>query len=274
MADVPVPSEAERSPPASQVTLAEQTGSRDVQAPTTTAAPPADSVDLGQTRKSPASWFQLSGTPTGTSPTVKHSLLAMVPSQPLSRPSSATPPSPAPKLQPPSITAFTQPALPVPAASEPASAAASVPQQDSKEQQQHTASPTRAVAKQEQQASPQQGDPVAIGQSQHETEQQISNKKLRRDKRIQKTAATMHWQLMRRLADISTDVEMLNHEVSIRLQNILQSFCSIHCSTGLDMSIVHACHCSQQPSCCTSNATCAVGATTYRHVIAGCSHQV
>ena len=38
-------------------------------------------------------------------------------------------------------------------------------------------------------------------------------KEMKRDRRMRKTEAKMRWQLMRRLAEISSDVELLNHEV-------------------------------------------------------------
>ncbi|KAL0051058.1 hypothetical protein WJX82_001222 [Trebouxia sp. C0006] len=68
--------------------------------PQTLSRPPS-----GSAFRSPASWFnRTTSSTTGSNP--KHSLLAMVPSQPLSRPTASAPPSPASHLQPPTIPAL------------------------------------------------------------------------------------------------------------------------------------------------------------------------
>ncbi|KAL0026079.1 hypothetical protein WJX79_007769 [Trebouxia sp. C0005] len=59
----------------------------------------------GPAFRSPASWFnRTTSSANGSNP--KHSLLAVVPSQPLSRPIASAPPSPASHLQPPTIPAL------------------------------------------------------------------------------------------------------------------------------------------------------------------------
>lgn len=210
---MPAAETRERSPHPSQLATAEQT-SRGVNAPSTAVELSADSTIAGQTFKSPASWFQRS-TPTGTSSAVKQSLLAMVPPQPLTRPSSATSPSPARSLQPSSLPELAQPKVPSPADRTKPSAAEAEQANKQQQQPQIQTGPDTTTLEQADEADPQQGSPVLSLQAQQEDEQQLAKKQLRRDKRIQKTAASMHWQLMRRLADISTDVEMLNHEVSV-----------------------------------------------------------
>ena len=51
----------------------------------------------------------------------------------------------------------------------------------------------------------------------HEQQAEATDEKqMKRDKRMRKTEAKMRWQLMRRLANISSDVELLNHEVTGR----------------------------------------------------------
>jgi len=157
----------------------------------------------GPAFRSPASWFnRTTSSATGSNP--KHSLLAMVPSQPLSRPTASAPPSPASHLQPPTIpalddlkqtedfttlaaapTSSTAPASPLSAAAQPAGWSQK-PESDSK---------VDAVKQ----------DP--------EGAQPSASKQAKRDKRLRKTEANMRWQLMRKLADISADVELLNHEV-------------------------------------------------------------
>ena len=47
----------------------------------------------------------------------------------------------------------------------------------------------------------------------HASQHSKAQKQAKRDKRLRKTEASMRWQLMRKLANISADVEMLNHEV-------------------------------------------------------------
>lgn len=210
MSDTAPPYDTERSSPAPVVASAGPVGSLVAENPRSTAAPPAEHVKLSQTSMSPATWFQRSVAPAGPSSHVKHSLLAMVPSQPLSRPSSATPPSPAQNMQPPSLPALTQPKLPSPAVAEDAISQLPVPQQAPGAQQQQRS--TSAAAPEI--AQPATGHACL---SQQDSGQQAVNKKRRRERRIQKTAAAMQWQLKRRLADISTDVEMLNHEVSLAL---------------------------------------------------------
>ena len=215
MADAAVAADKERSPVPPQTVSSELTTTNAVTVSGPGVAIPADHVTTGPAFKAPASWFQRSSTPTGTSSTVKHSLLAMVPSQPLSRPSSATPPSPAGNLQPPSIPALVQTKLPSAAVPEIVFGSPAVLEEDTKAQvQQLAAVPGTLVQAQADAVRPQQDIAVRPAQSPQETEQQIADKKLRRDKRVHKTAASMHWQLMRRLAEISTDIEMLNHEVS------------------------------------------------------------
>lgn len=210
-----VETDTERSSVPPQTVSSELTNTTAGTATGPSAAAPVDHVTTDSVVKGPPSWFQRSSTPTGTSSTVKHSLLAMVPSQPLSRPSSATPPSPARNLQPPSIPAFAQTKLPSPTLPETVAGSHAVSEQDAKPQMQQQATvPGMSAQAQEDTAHPEQDNAVKTIQSQQETEQQIADKTLRRDRRVQKTAASMHWQLMRRLAEISTDVEMLNHEVS------------------------------------------------------------
>ena len=198
-------------------------------APVSSAASPLAGGVAGPVFKSPASWFQRSNPSATTSSTVKHSLLAMIPSRPLSRPSSAAPPSPARNLQPPSIPALDQAkqspspkatvstlsALPQPAMQQ----QQQQPQQQQQQQPQLQQQPQQqqqdaADVGQQEEAGAEQGNPMLAVQSQPETDPQLASKKARRDRRIQKTAASMHWQLMKRLAEISTDVEVLNHEVS------------------------------------------------------------
>ncbi|KAL0031566.1 hypothetical protein WJX77_007539 [Trebouxia sp. C0004] len=158
----------------------------------------------GPAFRSPASWFnRTTSSATGSNP--KHSLLAMVPSQPLSRPTQSAPPSPASHLQPPTIPALddlkhteefstlpaapvcsTAPASPVLAAAQPAG------------QNQNTESDSK----------------VDAGKQDPEGAELAASKQAKRDKRLRKTEANMRWQLMRKLAEISADVELLNHEVT------------------------------------------------------------
>ena len=225
-----VETDKERSSVPPQTVSSELTNTTAATGPS--AAAPVDHVTTGSVVKGPPSWFQRSSTPTGTSSTVKHSLLAMVPSQPLSRPSSATPPSPARNLQPPSIPALAQTKLPSPTVT----GSPAVSEQDAKPQVQQQATVPGILAQaQEDTAHLEQDNAAKTIQSQQETEQQIADKTLRRDKRVQKTAASMHWQLMRRLAEISTDVEMLNHEVSTASKLYQYSILAATLPSGMHM---------------------------------------
>lgn len=186
VADVPTSQALQLSGPASPGNLP-QTGSR----PATASA-----------FRSPASWFNRTSSPaSGSNP--KHSLLAMVPSQPLTRPTASAPPSPPSHLQPPTIPALDQlkqnnasatlPAAPAStAATEPISAALQIGDQSAAPSQKPESDSNADTAKQQ--------EPDA-------------SKLAKRDKRLRKTEANMRWQLMRKLADISADVELLNHEV-------------------------------------------------------------
>lgn len=151
--------------------------------------------------RSPSSWFNRTSSST-SSGHLKHSLLDMVPSQPLIRPLSSAPPSPASHLQPPTIPALEQlkprpgsASMVEPPAALPVSAQISAPQGPAAD---HEASARLA------EGSKAQRDQKA---------EATNEKKLNRDRRMRKTEAKMRWQLMRRLADVSSDVELLNHEV-------------------------------------------------------------
>jgi len=157
----------------------------------------------GSAFRSPASWFnRTTSSTTGNNP--KHSLLAMVPSQPLSRPTASAPPSPASHLQPPTIPALddlkqteefsTLAAAPV-SSTAPVSPVSAAAQPAGQDQDQNPESDSKVDAVKQEGAEP------------------SASKKAKRDKRLRKTEANMRWQLMRKLADISADVELLNHEV-------------------------------------------------------------
>lgn len=135
--------------------------------------------------RSPSSWFNRTSSTT-SSGHLKHSLLDMVPSQPLSRPISPAPPSPASQLQPPTIPA-PSPVSPL------------------------VSTPKESAAVLEGNAEHAEGSKQPQGEQGTET---MDEKQTKRNKRMRKTEAKMRWQLMRRLADISSDVELLNHEVS------------------------------------------------------------
>lgn len=163
----------------------------------------------GQGFRSSASWFnRTTNSASGSDP--KHSLLAMVPSQPLTRPTASAPPSPASQLQPPTIPVLDELKQPEPASllGAPASMLAAPGQLVS------AAQPGDQSAEQSQQPK------ASINAQGEQQEQQEANdaeasesKQAKRDKRLRKTEANMRWQLMRKLADISADVELLNHEV-------------------------------------------------------------
>ena len=127
----------------------------------------------------------------------------MVPSQPLTRPTASAPPSPPSHLQPPTIPALDQ--------LKQNHASATLP-----------AAPASTAATEPTSTALQLGDqPAALSQkpesdSNADTGKQQEpdvSKQAKRDKRLRKTEANMRWQLMRKLADISADVELLNHEV-------------------------------------------------------------
>ena len=147
--------------------------------------------------RSPSSWFNRTSSST-SSGHLKHSLLDMVPSQPLNRPISSAPPSPASQLQPPTIPALqlTQPQ----GSMKMAEASAPSP-----------VSPQTSALKE-----PAEGAEGSKGAKHEQKAEARDEKQMKRDKRMRKTEANMRWQLMRRLADISSDVELLNHEVHDR----------------------------------------------------------
>ena len=148
--------------------------------------------------RSPSSWFNRTSSST-SSGHLKHSLLDMVPSQPLNRPLSSAPPSPASQLQPPTIPALEQlKQRPDSASMAEASAPSPVSPQTSALKDPADGAEGSKDAKHEQQA------------------EATDEKQMKRDKRMRKTEAKMRWQLMRRLANISSDVELLNHEVTGR----------------------------------------------------------
>lgn len=157
--------------------------------------------------RSPASWFNCSTSSAGGSH-IKHSLLAMVPSQPLTRPTASASPSPVGQLQPPTIPALDQLKQPETTGKLPASSTVSASQlpvaphlEDQAAAQNH-----RSAADGNIEADNQQSDVLNNAQA-------SDSKRMKRDKRMRKTEANMRWQLMRKLADISADVELLNHEV-------------------------------------------------------------
>ena len=158
--------------------------------------------------RSPSSWFnRTSSSPNSGHP--KHSLLAMVPSQPLNRPLGSAPPSPASQMQPPSLPALQQSKQPQRSASMADAPVPSPVSPQTSPQAGPAAAPSHA-----QPASPEHADADAGADAQNDQGIKISDaKQEKRDRRMRKTEANMRWQLMRRLADISSDVELLNHEV-------------------------------------------------------------
>ena len=157
----------------------------------------------GPAFRSPASWFnRTTSSTTGSNP--KHSLLAMVPSQPLSRPTASAPPSPASHLQPPTI-----PALDDLKQTEEFSTLAAAPVSSTA-----PVSPVSAAAQPAgQNQNPESDSKVDAVKQDAEGAEPSASKQAKKYKRLRKTEATMRWQLMRKLADISADVELLNHEV-------------------------------------------------------------
>ena len=128
----------------------------------------------------------------------------MVPSQPLSRPAASAPPSPASHLQPPTI-----PALDDLKQTEELSILAGVPVSSTT-----PVSPVSAAAQPAgQDQNPESDSKVDAVKQDPEGAEPSASKQAKRDKRLRKTEASMRWQLMRKLADISADVELLNHEV-------------------------------------------------------------
>ena len=169
--------------------------------------------------RSPSSWFNCTSSST-SSGHPKHSLLAMVPSQPLNRPLGSAPPSPASQLQPPSLPALESskqpsniPSLAAALAPSPVSPKVVVPTETSA-----VPNDAKAVSTEVAEASKDIQDKQSVAAD--------STRQLKRDRRMRKTEASICWQLMRRLADISSDVELLNHEVSCLLsKHHASTFC-------------------------------------------------
>lgn len=153
--------------------------------------------------RSPSSWFNRTSSST-SSGHPKHSLLAMVPSQPLNRPIGSAPPSPAGPLQPPTIPALDQLKQPSGSAS---------PAQVAPPLQQVSAPKDPATAPTKDQEVHAEQAEASKDLQPGQTSEANQAKQLKRDRRMRKTEASMRWQLMRRLAEISSDVELLNHEV-------------------------------------------------------------
>ena len=149
--------------------------------------------------RSPSSWFNRTSS-SASSGHLKHSLLDMVPSQPLSRPISSAPPSPASQLQPPTVPALEQ-LKQQPGSAKVTEASAPSPVSPPTSAQKEPAAEFAEGAKGSKDAK-------------HEQRAEATDEKqMKREKRMRKSEANMRWQLMRRLADISSDVELLNHEV-------------------------------------------------------------
>ena len=177
--------------PAEGVNMAQESQAPWAVSPNTLPSRPASAQGF----RSPSSWFNLTSSST-SSGHLKHSLLDMVPSQPLNRPISSAPPSPASQLQPPTIPSLEQ--LTQPRGSiKVAEASAPSP-----------VSPQTSALKE-----PAEGAEGSKGAKHEQKTEATDEKQMKRDKRMRKTEANMRWQLMRRLADISSDVELLNHEV-------------------------------------------------------------
>lgn len=153
----------------------------------------------GPAFRSPASWFNRTSSATGSHH--KHSLLAMVPSQPLSRPTASAPPSPASHLLPPAI-----PALDGMKQTEELSTSAAAPVSSTAPGSPASAAPAGQNPESDSKVDAVKQDPEGAKPS--------ASKQAKRDKRLRKAEANMRWQLMRKLADISADVELLNHEVT------------------------------------------------------------
>lgn len=181
--------------PAADVTMAQESQAPRAVSPNTLPSRPASAQGF----RSPSSWFNRTSSST-SSGHLKHSLLDMVPSQPLNRPISSAPPSPASQLQPPTIPALEQ-------------------------LKQGSGSARLAEAPAPSPMSPQTSAPKELAAEHAEgaqgtkdaKQEQVAGltdeKRMKKDRRMRKTEANMRWQLMRRLADISSDVELLNHEV-------------------------------------------------------------
>ena len=176
--------------PEEGVSMAQESQAPRAVSPNTLPSRPASAQGF----RSPSSWFNR--TSSSTSSHLKHSLLDMVPSQPLNRPISSAPPSPASQLQPPTIPALEQ-LKQRPGSAKVAEASAPSP-----------VSPQTSLQKE-----PAEGAEGSKDAKLEQKAEATDEKQMKRDKRMRKTEAKMRWQLMRRLADISSDVELLNHEV-------------------------------------------------------------
>lgn len=181
--------------PAEDVTMAQESQAPRAVSPNTLPSRPASAQGF----RSPSSWFNRTWSST-SSGHLKHSLLDMVPSQPLNRPISSAPPSPASQLQPPTIPALEQ------LKQRPGSAIVAEAPAPSPVSPQ-TSAPKELAAEHAEGA---QGSKDA---KQEQGAGATDEKRIKKDRRMRKTEANMRWQLMRRLADISSDVELLNHEV-------------------------------------------------------------
>ena len=203
---------------AATVTLREKSPSKSLHSPAASprSSPAAQSrPGSASVLRSPVSWFNRTTSSSGSG-NPKHSLLAMVPSQPLSRPTGSASPSPAGQLQPPSIPALEQlkqsealssiPELP-------ASLAAAAEQPGAAAAEQPGAAPAPSSQSDASHLRPESGAATNDKGELHASQLSRAQKQAKRDKRLRKTEASMRWQLMRKLANISADVEMLNHEV-------------------------------------------------------------